>query len=64
MGFTHSDHFHPGSKTVRLNVVSPMVTISIRPFGTSRTSSGDSIDFFRIVAALLMVPPGGWVSGR
>src|SRR3954447_16049840 len=41
-GFTHSDHFQPGSKANRAAVVSPMWTTSTRVLSGVRVSSGES----------------------
>src|SRR3954452_1564390 len=39
MGFTDSDHRHPGWNVARPTIVLPTVDISSLPFGNSRTSS-------------------------
>src|SRR6476659_8333290 len=50
-GPTCTDHFHPGSYVARPSVWPLMCTISSRPFGKRRTSSGDS-NRLRIVSRL------------
>jgi hypothetical protein len=42
VGFTHSDHFQPGSKVKRAAVAEPILTTSTCVFVGVRVSSGES----------------------
>ncbi len=50
IGFTLSDHFHPGSSVARPNVTPATETSSSFPFGKGRVSSGAPRFFFSIFA--------------
>jgi hypothetical protein len=55
IGFTDSDHFHPGWKVPLPKVTPPIVTSSTLPLGKVRVSSGVLILFFSI--ALIFASP-------
>ena len=52
IGFTHVDHFHPGCKVARPNVIPSNVTSSNWPLSNERFSSGsDKVFFFHLCHA-------------